>query len=113
MAIKLIQSKDYQAHINKYPNTSGTKGLSESTYHGQPLTSMNHFPPLTSMNHFPPSSPPQRQGHRQQQLCKYYAQGRCYFGDSCKFLHELRRESGQRREDRWPRDQRNLGRFQS
>uniref|UniRef100_A0A2N9HXF5 C3H1-type domain-containing protein n=1 Tax=Fagus sylvatica TaxID=28930 RepID=A0A2N9HXF5_FAGSY len=71
--------------------------LSESTYHRQPLTSMNHFPPLTSMNHFPPSSPPQRQGHRQQQLCKYYAQGRCYFGDSCKFLHELRRESGQRR----------------
>lgn len=92
-----IQRKDYQAHINKYPNTSGTKGLSESTYHRQPLTSMNHFPPLTSMNHFPPSSPPQRQGHRQQQLCKYYAQGRCYFGDSCKFLHELRRESGQRR----------------
>lgn len=111
-----IQSNNYQAHNDKYPNTYGTRGLSDRTYNRQPLTSTNHFPPrspppLTSTNHFPPMSLPRRQGHMQQQLCRYYAQGRCHFGDSCKFLHERRREYGQRREDRWPCDQRNLGRW--
>ncbi|XP_050285197.1 zinc finger CCCH domain-containing protein 62-like [Quercus robur] len=110
-----IQSNNYQAHSDKYPNTYGTRGLSDRTYNEQPLTSMNHFPPrspppLTSTNHFPPMSPPRRQGHMQHQLCRYYAQGRCHFGDKCKFLHERRREYGQRREDRWPCDQRNLRR---
>ncbi|KAM3699238.1 hypothetical protein ACJW31_05G010700 [Castanea mollissima] len=110
-----IQRNNCQAHSDKYPNTYGTRGLSDRTYNRQPFTSMNQFPPrspppLTSVNHFPSMSLPRRQGHMQQQLCRYYAQGRCHFGDSCKFLHERRREYGQRREDRWPCDQRNLRR---
>ncbi|KAM4099685.1 hypothetical protein ACJW30_05G009800 [Castanea mollissima] len=110
-----IQRNNYQAHSDKYPNTYGTRGLSDRTSNRQPFTSMNQFPPrspppLTSVNHFPSMSLPRRQGHMQQQLCRYYAQGRCHFGDSCKFLHERRREYGQRREDRWPCDQRNLRR---
>lgn len=31
----------------------------------------------------------QQQGNEQKQKCRYYVQGRCYFGDRCKYLHEL------------------------
>lgn len=30
------------------------------------------------------------QGNEQKkQICQYWGQGRCYFGDRCKFLHEI------------------------
>ncbi|KAL3825084.1 hypothetical protein ACJIZ3_021113 [Penstemon smallii] len=31
----------------------------------------------------------QKKGHEQKQICRFYPQGRCHFGDRCKNLHEL------------------------
>lgn len=63
--------------------------------------SPNNRQPLKSVNQHHPTSPPQRQNCVKQQLCPYYPKGRCYFGDNCKFLHELRYKCDQRRDDRW------------
>ncbi|KAA3479227.1 peroxisomal (S)-2-hydroxy-acid oxidase GLO4-like [Gossypium australe] len=45
---------------------------------------------LRNMNHCHPATPPRRQGFLPQQICRYYSQGRCYYGENCKFLHEPR-----------------------
>lgn len=75
---------DHRVPVNKYPNINGTSGLLDSTYRRQPLANMNLFPPM---------NPLPRQGHKQPQLCRFYAQGRCHFGGNCKFVHESRREN--------------------
>ncbi|KAL4291866.1 hypothetical protein GQ457_14G007230 [Hibiscus cannabinus] len=80
---------------------SGMNKLPERNYHGQQLRSINHC------------NPPQRQGFLSQQLCRYHSQGRCYYGENCKFLHdsrelhvaEERRCQRQFRQERWPYEQ--------
>ncbi|KAK6914657.1 E3 ligase, CCCH-type zinc finger [Dillenia turbinata] len=46
--------------------------------------------PLTVENHHYPTSPFKRQVYQQRQICKYFPQGRCYFGENCKYLHDMR-----------------------
>ncbi|KAJ9179436.1 hypothetical protein P3X46_011224 [Hevea brasiliensis] len=50
----------------------------------------HHRQPLRSMKHYQAMDPVNRNGYLQQKLCKFYAQGRCYYGDNCKFLHDPR-----------------------
>ncbi|KAB1218325.1 Zinc finger CCCH domain-containing protein 62 [Morella rubra] len=82
-------SNDSQASISIYPDINGTNVLSERTHYRQPLTTINHFAA---------GSQPHRQGHTRR-LCRYYAQGRCYYGDNCKFVHNSR-SYGQSTEER-------------
>ncbi|KAK8608327.1 hypothetical protein V6N13_023753 [Hibiscus sabdariffa] len=85
-------------HHNDKSMASGMNKLPETNYHGQQLRSMNHC------------NPPPRQGFLSQQLCRYHSQGRCYYGENCKFLHdsrelhvaEERRCQRQFRQERWP-----------
>ncbi|CBI35832.3 hypothetical protein VitviT2T_013111 [Vitis vinifera] len=60
--------------------------------HREPLRSMNHFPPVIPLQRGYPPMPPSW-GHNDKQVCRHYAKGRCYFGDNCKFLHDLRKEN--------------------
>lgn len=82
-----INHNRYLAPFNTHLNTNEPKGFPERTIYITPITSMSNFHPL---------SPPRRQGSRQQ-LCRYYAHGRCYYGDNCKFSHEMKGEYDQRR----------------
>ncbi|KAE8708716.1 Fatty acid biosynthesis 1 [Hibiscus syriacus] len=55
---------------------SGMNKLPETNYYRQQPRSTNRC------------NPPQRQDFRSQQLCRYHAQGRCHYGENCKFLHD-------------------------
>lgn len=78
---------DNQGPVNTFSSMNGTNGFPLS--HRHPLTTMNGFPPI-------------RQQSMQQQLCRHYAKGRCYYGDNCKFSHGKIEEYVQRRDERLP-----------
>ncbi|KAI4331323.1 hypothetical protein MLD38_029516 [Melastoma candidum] len=44
--------------------------------------------PLANMNRFPPDHLQGLNQGRKHQVCRYFKQRRCYFGDNCKFLHQ-------------------------
>ncbi|KAF8393665.1 hypothetical protein HHK36_021911 [Tetracentron sinense] len=68
--------KDNGFHV-RYPNANGS---SEMFHHRQPLTNLKSYRSR---------SPQPRWGHMQP-FCRFYTQGRCYYGDNCKYLHESR-----------------------
>lgn len=50
----------------------------------------HHRIPLANANHSHPFMVPNRESFKINQVCKHYPRGRCYFGDNCKFIHDLR-----------------------
>lgn len=77
-----FHKKGYWNCINdKSMMTGRNKFLETTNYHRQHSRSMNHCHPATL---------PQRRGFHSRQLCRYHAQGRCYYGEYCKFLHGVR-----------------------
>ncbi|KAI4355400.1 hypothetical protein L6164_004179 [Bauhinia variegata] len=73
-----------QAPIEKYPGVVDKTWFTEKTTNQrQPLTNVNHFLPLVH----------QRKSYKQNQLCRHFVKGRCSFGESCKFSHDLRESS--------------------
>ncbi|RYR40048.1 hypothetical protein Ahy_A09g045713 [Arachis hypogaea] len=65
-----------------------SKEKGQYQYHPSERNRFAHRNPLTSANHLLPLLN-NREIHKQKQLCRYYAGGGCYFGDNCKFVHDL------------------------
>ncbi|XP_028752104.1 zinc finger CCCH domain-containing protein 62-like isoform X2 [Neltuma alba] len=63
-----------------YCCSTSTNRLAQWSYQRKPLTSANYLFPLTLNG----------ESFKQKQPCKYYDQGRCRFGDNCRFLHDVR-----------------------
>lgn len=87
--IQRVYNRTGEALVNIYDNKSNAytvQGISFQGHQRQPLASVNHILPTS------------RQG--QKQMCRHYAQGRCYYGERCKFSHE-----NEVREERWSQQQ--------
>ncbi|KAI3995380.1 hypothetical protein MKX01_040496 [Papaver californicum] len=70
----------HDAHANNAQNHF-SENLHHQSHHANAIQSSFNAPPRNSILGRAPS---------QRQVCQYYPQGRCYFGDNCKYLHEDR-----------------------
>ncbi|KAL3008594.1 hypothetical protein AAZX31_07G040500 [Glycine max] len=76
--------RDKPTIIQKYhPFMDETSGFTVGTH-------LHHRMPLANANHSQPVMPNRESYNKQKQVCRHYARGKCYFGDNCKFLHDLR-----------------------
>lgn len=65
---------------SNHPFLAETTGFTGFHHNRVPFANANHSHSLM----------PNRESYKQKQLCRHYSRGRCYFGDKCKFLHDLR-----------------------
>lgn len=81
-------STDY--HCRDKPTTFvKTNNFTERSYQRKPLASTNQLHSHVANADHVHMSIPKRESYQQKQPCRHFARGRCYFGDNCKFLHDL------------------------
>ncbi|QCE02362.1 hypothetical protein DEO72_LG8g373 [Vigna unguiculata] len=74
--------ENLHSFVNCHPNMAQkTTGFPMGTHHRIPLANANHSHPFMA---------PNRESFKVNQVCRHYSRGRCFFGDNCKFLHDLR-----------------------
>ncbi|KAI4325372.1 hypothetical protein MLD38_030777 [Melastoma candidum] len=89
-----IQHHPFQGIHRAKPYQPGFRNPAPDQHHSSTNTSSHCFTdrrPPANMKRFPRDQFQEpNQGRRQ--VCRYFEQGRCYFGDNCKFLHQYRQE---------------------
>ncbi|XP_038899462.1 zinc finger CCCH domain-containing protein 62-like [Benincasa hispida] len=85
----IIYKADHAASVNEVLDNTNR---SSWDYHYSRL-------PMGRMNLYPRVNQTAQEGYKQQQ-CRHYAVGRCYYGENCKFSHEMTRDFVRREKER-------------